>query len=459
MPNCVDPLPVTAAELPALFAGLRGDRAVALAVSGGSDSMGLMVLFADWLAQENADPAPHVVLTVDHGLRAQSAAEALAVAGSARKLGFQHAILPWSGPKPRTGLQAAAREARYRLMGEYMAGQGIGTLLLAHTRDDQAETLLMRLARGSGLDGLAAMAPISEVAGQDGSGPLRLVRPLLGIAKDRLQATLKARGVSWVEDPSNADASFERARWRANRVALEAAGLAGEALATSAARLRRARAAVEAATDALCDPHTGLVWTDPSGFFDVDRGRLRSAPEEIALRVIGRCIAAAGGAGEPVPLSGLETIVAGLLQGVAGAPETVWTLARARIAVDACRIRIDREPGRTPLPVAAMKAGSSLIWDGRFRIEADAEVGCCLEVRALGRDGLRELKRAGRPLKGTPVLLLVPSLWSGERLVAVPTAGYWAEEGLARHVRADFLGLPYNSPGRDKPRAPDLEVT
>ena len=459
MPNSVDPLPVAASELPSLFAGLglgRADCAVALAVSGGSDSTGLMVLFAEWLAQEGADPARHVVLTVDHELRPQSASEALAVAVRARELGFEHAVLHWSGLKPATGVQAAAREARYRLMWDYMHARGIGALLLAHTRDDQAETLLMRLARGSGLDGLAAMSPVTEMMGQDGRRPLRLLRPLLGVAKSRLQATLRARGVPWIEDPSNTDASFERVRWRTMHGALEAAGLAGEALATSAARLRRARAAVEAATDALCAPQAGLVRTDPSGFFDVDLGRLRRAPEEIALRVVGRCIAAAGGTGEPVPLSGLEAVVAGVLR---DGSEAVWTLARARIAADGCRVRIAREPGRTPLPVVTVNAGDSLVWDGRFRVLVDAGVDRSLEVRALGKDGLGELKRAGRPSKGTPVLLLVPSLWSGDRLLAVPAAGYWAEEGLGTLVRADFLGLRYNSDGGDKPRAPDSDAT
>ena len=137
-------------------------RACALAVSGGSDSTALMVLFADWLRQRRADAGAHTVLTVDHGLRPESAAEARAVADQAAALGFRHALLVWRGPKPSTGLQAAAREARYQLMRDYMGAHDIATLFTAHTRDDQAETLLMRLARGSGLDGLAAIAPSIE---------------------------------------------------------------------------------------------------------------------------------------------------------------------------------------------------------------------------------------------------------------------------------------------------------
>ena len=304
------------------------DRACALAVSGGSDSTALMVLFADWLRQGERDTGLHTVLAVDHGLRPESADEARAVADRAAALGFRHAVLPWEGPKPHTGIQAAARAARYRLMGEHMAAHDIGRLLTAHTRDDQAETLLMRLARGSGLDGLAAMAPWTEVGARGETASLRVVRPLLGVAKARLRATLEARGIPWIEDPSNQSPPSSAPAGAPRAADLEALGLSSEMLASSARRLQRARAALEAVTDAHCAEEGGLVRTDPCGVFRIDRERLRRVPEEIALRVIGRCIAAAGGSGEPVPLAGLEPIVARIWRGNAAGS---WTLARAQI--------------------------------------------------------------------------------------------------------------------------------
>ena len=184
-----DSQPVRQDELDNLFGPFADhtDPACALAVSGGIDSTALMVLFADWLRQRRADAAAHTVLTVDHGLRPESAAEARAVAGQASALGFRHTVLTWGGPKPKTGIQAAAREARYQLIFDYMTAHDIPTLLTAHTRDDQAETLLMRLARGSGVDGLAGMAPCNEAGSHPGGGALRIVRPLLGVAKARLQ--------------------------------------------------------------------------------------------------------------------------------------------------------------------------------------------------------------------------------------------------------------------------------
>src|SRR5215471_610501 len=350
--------PIRADELPRVFAHLPGhpEVPVALAVSGGSDSVAMMVLFADWLVQRGGDSGRHTVLTVDHHLRPRSGAEARMVAERARELGFRHAVLDWQDPKPATGLQAAARDARYRLMHDYLAAHGMTILLVAHTRDDQAETLLMRLARGSGLDGLAAMAQARELEVRQGCDTLRVLRPLLGLSKVRLQATLEARGIAWIEDPSNAEPAFERTRWRALRRDLEAAGLSSEMLALSARRLQRARAALEAITDAQCAA-PGFVHTDPSGAFRIDRQRLRKAPEEIALRLIGRCIAAAGGLPEPVPLAGLEPVVASVWGGP-GDADGCWTLARAQIRARSNAIAVEREPGRSPPPVATVAAGA-----------------------------------------------------------------------------------------------------
>ena len=343
------------------------------------------------------DPGLHTVLVVDHGLRLGSADEARAVADRAAGLGFRHAVLAWQGDKPRTGIQAAARVARYRLMGEHMSAHGIGCLLTAHTRDDQAETLLMRLARGSGVDGLAAMAPWTEMGARTETVALRIVRPLLSVAKARLRATLEARGVPWVEDPSNWSAAFERTRWRAARADLEGLGLSSEMLASSARRLQRARAALEAVTDAHCAVDGGLVETDPCGVLRIDREQLRRAPEEIALRVIARCIVAAGGSGEPVPLAGLEPIVARIWCG--SAPGS-WTLARAQITAGDQIVQVEREPGRLPLPVLTLTGGARERWDGRFAIEIAEGFEGSLELRALGNAGLAELRRLGQRLQG-----------------------------------------------------------
>ena len=437
--------PIGADEVAGLFAPLLpgAGEPVALAVSGGCDSTALMALFADWLGGEGADAGRHVVLTVDHRLRPESTAEAGAVAARAAALGFAHATLVWEGEKPRSGIQAAARAARYRLMLGYLAAHRITTLITAHTQDDQAETLLMRLARGSGLDGLAGVAPALDVVAPGGEARVRLLRPLLGVPRLRLKATLDARGLGWSEDPTNISLAFERPRLRAARAALDALGLTDAMLASSVRRLRRARAALEAIADAVGREETGIVRADRCGFFVIDRERLGRLPEELIVRLIGRCIAAAGGSGEPVPLAKLEAVVAGLV-GLGHAGTGSWTLARAHISAGTGAIRIEREPGRRPLPTVTLAAGERACWDGRFAVAAGHELESSLHVRALGVAGLRELARLGHPVKATSALRLVPAFWQGKELVAVPTLDFWANAGFAALIAADFLGLRYN---------------
>ena len=445
--------PIRDDELAGLFAPfLRGRpvEPVALAVSGGSDSTALMVLFADWLRQEGCDPSSHTVLTVDHRLRPGSAAEAHAVADRAAALGFGHAVLVWESDKPRTGLQAAARAARYRLMCDHADARAIGTLFTAHTRDDQAETLLMRLARGSGIDGLAGIAQSLHGAPGIGASTPRIARPLLAVAKARLMATLEQRGIAWSEDPSNQSPAFERSRLRATQPALDALGLTSDKLALSVRRLQRARVALDALTDTYCAEDRGIVRTDRCGFFRIDREGLGQVPEEIFLRVIGRCIAAAGGSAEPVSLAKLEPIVTAL-RGRGGHEPAGWTLARAHITVDGQiedgpAIQIEREPGRLPLPCLSVAGGTRALWDGRFDIAiAEALEGGRLEVRALGGAGLRELERLGHAFKRAPPQRFVPSFWRGSDLLAVPTLDFWAGEEPAGLISATFIGLRYNS--------------
>jgi tRNA(Ile)-lysidine synthase len=441
--------PIAPDEFEQLFGPLGASPQVpyALAVSGGSDSTALMVLFADWLGRCGHDPALHVVLTVDHGLRAASAAEAAAVAAQAAGLGFRHGVLAWVGPKPPTGIQAAARRARYGLMAEYMRANGITSLLTAHTRDDQAETLLMRLARGSGVDGLAAMAPKAPLAeSEDADAPdadaIEVVRPLLGVAKARLRAMLASRSIGWIEDPSNEMAEFERTRLRAAGAQLAEIGLTAEMLALSAMRLRRARVALADAADRFCAPAAGNLVVEPWGCIVIRRERLREAGEEIALRVLARAIAAAGGAASPVPMAKLEPIVSALLADEAGA--LAWTLSRAIVGAGGGTVVVEREPGRVPPPESSLTRGASLLWDGRFTVHIAPDLAARkVEVRPLGAEGFADLRRRDASVAAAPAraAALVPSIWLDDELIAVPPLRHWAATDLRERVRADFAGI------------------
>ena len=201
--------PVTLTETKTLFAGLSHHSALVLAVSGGPDSTALLYLAARWRAGLKTGPKL-IAVTIDHGLRKESASEAKAVARLCRKLDVSHRTLRWSGAKPKTGLQDAARRARYDLLAKEAARHGARHVLTAHTLDDQAETILFRLSRGSGLSGLSAMARESELYG------VTVVRPLLDVAKARLIATLAKARIPFADDPSNRDPRFTRPRWRAD---------------------------------------------------------------------------------------------------------------------------------------------------------------------------------------------------------------------------------------------------
>jgi tRNA(Ile)-lysidine synthase len=234
--------------------------------------------------------AAPVVLTVDHGLRKSSAGDARQAAAWAKKAGLKTHVLVWRGKKPKSGIEALAREARYRLMGAWMAKQGIATLFVGHTEDDQAETFLLRLARGSGLDGLAAIRAQAPwpVAG---FGGLVVARPMLGISRKELREYLVSLDQDWIEDPMNEDASFDRVKLRRARAALEEAGLSAARIAAAAGHLARARESLEAVTEAVL---ARAVRQDQRGLL-LDPKVLAAAPRELGLRALAWVLMAVSG--------------------------------------------------------------------------------------------------------------------------------------------------------------------
>jgi len=255
----------------------------AVAVSGGGDSVALMHLLAAW-AKKSRLPPPHIV-TVDHGLRPDSATDARKVLHWAKAAGLKATALRWKGPAPVSDIEAAARAARYRLMGAWARNNGIGALYVGHTLDDQAETFLLRLMRGSGLDGLSAMravAPFPHAAFRE----LSVVRPLLGIERADVRSHLHTLGHDWLEDSMNAEERFARIRVRKAWSALEEAGLSKQRLAAAALHLARAREALESVTDAVI-VRACRRWKDG---IQLDCDALVSAPREIGLRALAQLL-------------------------------------------------------------------------------------------------------------------------------------------------------------------------
>jgi len=331
--------PIREAEANVLFSGLEDLRGLILAVSGGPDSTALLVLAARWVKARKGAPKL-LAVTVDHGLRAAAASEAAAVKRLANRLGVTHRTLRWRGAKPQSGLQEAAREARYRLLAEAAARAGYEHILTAHTLDDQAETVLFRLARGSGLGGLAGMAHAVPLPAR-GRSPFFLVRPLLHIPKARLIATLEAAGISYSEDPSNRDPRFTRARLRTFMPVLAKEGLDARGLARFAVRMRRAEATIEFAVAAARQALAPGPWPErgPVAFSTV---QFASLPAEVALRLLGRAIAHTGDEG-PVELAKLESLYDSLRQAQSRLRRT---LAGALISLDSERLTVGRAPAR-----------------------------------------------------------------------------------------------------------------
>ena len=354
MPND-DNSPISAQEAKRLFADWRGVLAIVLAVSGGPDSIALMWLAARWRRALARGPRL-IAVTVDHGLRPEAAAEARQVKRLARSLDLPHRTLRWTGPKPRTGLPAAARAARYRLLAQAARASGATHILTAHTRDDQAETLLMRMLRGSGIAGLAAMARESE---RDG---LLLARPFLDISKSQLIATLEKAKVGFADDPTNRDTSFTRPRLRTLMPVLAAEGGDTRNLVRLASRLARANAAVEVLVDGA-ERYLALRDREAlhSGFnaktFDAERLDAKSfdaktfaaVPDEIRLRLLLRAIDRVGHEG-PAELGKVEALLSALDRAGAdrnaGRRRLKQTLAGALVSLIDGRIRIEPAPPR-----------------------------------------------------------------------------------------------------------------
>ena len=326
-------------EARALFDGLAGLRGLLLAVSGGSDSTALLFIAARWAKKRKRAPKL-LAVTVDHGLRPEARREAATVKRLARRLGVPHRTLRWRGVKPKTGLQEAARIARYSFLAQAAVRAGYEHILTAHTLDDQAETVLLRLARGSGLTGLAGMAHASALP-VGAETAIFLVRPLLRIPKSRLVATLKAAGIGHSEDPSNYDPRFTRARLRMLMPALAREGLDARGLMRLAVRMRRAEATIEFAVGAARAALAPGPWRE-RGPIVFDAARFRDLPAEVALRLLGRAIAQTGDEG-PVELGKLEQLYEVLRQ---SRPPLRRTLAGALITLAAERLTIERAPAR-----------------------------------------------------------------------------------------------------------------
>ena len=389
--------------------GAAATQPLGLAVSGGGDSMAMLHLAA------RAGLAVQVA-TVDHGLRAESAAEAAMVAAVCDSLGLPHHTLRWQGWDGSGNLQDNARLARRRLLAAWAQAQGLPAVALAHSQDDVAETFLMRLARGAGIDGLAAMAPAWSEAG------VVWLRPLLAASRADLRGYLGGIGATWVDDPSNDADRFDRVKMRKALKTLAPLGLGAPRLAEVAQHLLQTRSALDAVTDAAAQRHlseTHGIVTLATALFD--------EPPELQRRLLQRLILWLAPAPYGPRGAALQGLLARLLAGKSA------QLAGCHFLFHRARLLAFREAKAVGPAVAGAQ-----VWDNRWRCP-DAPADC--EIRALGADGLAQAK-LWRSL-GLPraALLSQPSLWRDGRLLAAPILAELLENGENRPVFVTQPGL------------------
>ncbi len=428
-----------------------------IACSGGPDSIALVFLADRW-ARRRGQRAR--VACVDHGLRPESAIEAEGVARTLASIGIETTILRHEGTVPKRDIQAAARAIRFRLLTDWVLDQRQTTLFLAHHQDDQAETVLLRLARGSGVDGLSAMSPVTD---RDG---ISLLRPLLNIPKSRLLATASVSGLPFVTDPSNSNRSYARVRMRSLRDLLAWEGLTPTRLAETAARMARARAALEVARD---DFLRQAATADPAGFVTLDPGSLAQLPEEVALRVLSHILRIIGGRDYPPreeKLIALHRVI------TSGALSGGRTLTGVRIAPWRGTLLFCREAQSMAAPVRLTGSSGKLVWDNRFDCRLEGSFAECsmekddasieLSIGALGLGGLDAAKaHSATAIAALPgnVRITLPALWSHDRLIGVPHIGLLASGDIVRgsigyRSVSDAWGeafrhrLPFSNPDR-----------
>ncbi|MCT4575832.1 tRNA lysidine(34) synthetase TilS [Donghicola sp.] len=398
------------AALRNVIARLRAaPQPLGIAVSGGSDSAGLM------RAAVAAGLKPQIV-TVDHGLRPESRAEAEGVAEAARLLGLSHDILEWTDWSGQGNLQDAARRARQRLIGAWAAEREIPVVALGHTQDDQAETVLMRLSRASGVDGLSAMPEWREAYWG------HWWRPMLECPRQDIRDWLSQSDVSWVDDPSNENERFTRVKMRKAMPLLTELGIGPDVLAQVALHQQQARDALEEITSDLA----AQIATVDGGLLELQAEPLWAAPTEISRRLILAALRWIA----PAPYAPRSDAVEGAIANLRDEQPT--TLAGCALRPRKGAIAIFREYNAVRDTVATPPA----LWDGVWQAipPAGAEPA---EIRALGPEGMRQLPDGRPDTRPYAALIAEPAVWKNDRLIAAPMAGWACGWQINREIGAD----------------------
>ncbi len=412
-------------------------QSIAVAVSGGGDSVALTLLMQEWTQSRKGFVR---AFTVDHGLRPHSREEAENLHKILSERGIRHDILTWEGDKPATHIQERAREARYRLLIEACRRENIRALAVAHNLEDQVETFWMRLSKGSGLDGLAAMAPSRPVGG------VKIVRPLLSFSRADLRQVCRDFGVDWTEDPSNENEQFLRVKLRQFEELLASEGLTPQRLAQTLQKLEEAREALQSFAQVAAQQ---VLELHEAGFARLKLPPFRGLPVEIQRRILSLALLAIAPRDYAPGFEALEQA----RHELAAADFPGRTLAGCELFggknddIFICR-EASSVSSRVPVK-------DGMVWDGRFQVScyrSESHTGELPEIGILGEEGLNLLRQKNTPdasffprLESLPfkVRKALPALWKGQNLVGVPYLNWMAPDGGMEGLKTGVVFLPY----------------
>ena len=387
-----------------------GERSrIAVAVSGGGDSMALALLVRDWVKAHGGEV---IAYTVNHGLRAESAAEASKVSALLKEKGIAHEILTWEGEKPSTHIQELAREARYKLLTDTCRKRGFAFLAVAHNLEDQTETFWMRLAHGSGLDGLAGMA-----AARDADG-VKIIRPVLGFTRTELRATCEQHAIEWIEDPSNKNDKYLRVKLREFEAVLAGEGFTPARLAQTMQKLEESREAIQVMTT---EAFRTCVQMHPEGYVTLNTQQWQKSPREIQRRVLMQALSAVSPQDYPLGSEAVETTrlelqTAGFAGKTLGGCEIFPAQGGYFVFVREAAIV------EGPVPAAEGK-----VWDNRFVISG-IDAGATLTIGALGSTRIEESKTPAKKALPFKIRRVLPAFFLNDNLCAVPHLGYYSAD-------------------------------
>lgn len=402
-------------DLMALFGPFEEQPHIAVAVSGGADSLALTLLADEWAKEHHGTVT---ALTVDHGLRPESAGEARLVGVWLTKLGIEHHTLPWTGPKPKSGLQEAARVARYEIMADWCRQAGVLHLLTAHHRDDQVETYLMRAQQGSGPDGLSGMSAVKALRG------CQLIRPFLSLPGKAPKDYLRNLGQDWVEDPSNHDERFTRIQIRQS---IAEAELDTGKIANEVFRFGEDRIVSEGKVTELLARYVSM---HPVGFAWIHKEMFDHHLSDELMKGLSRLASVVGGLSYPPRRQQVERFLKGTQKG-----KFATTLGHCRFVDYGKRVLICRESRN--LPRAMVLTGDNiLLWDARFecqfeeQFEEQPNTGATFSrtLKPLGDRGWQEIaSQIDERLKKSipdPVRGALPAIFDDQGVFSVPLLDY-----------------------------------